>query len=182
MKNTAIDLYSIDPAASYQHGFGYIRQLAVNLRNTLKAKPASSKAGSIVVLSLVLILMQENGKEGKEKSKSNQEPYKQVYNWQFVHCIDFWSMLLSRNCAPADGREESELQPLIYPLVQVALGGVKYDHRFHLVAIPDLFVDWSQPHDTTHCICTFSARCKCSRIARVHTSHWRPTLSPSSPP
>lgn len=109
MKNTAVDLYSIDPAASYQHGFGYIRQLAVNLRNTLKAKPNTK----------------ENAKEGKEKSKSTQEPYKQVYNWQFVHCIDFWSMILSRNCAPTDGGEESELQPLIYPLVQVTLGGVK---------------------------------------------------------
>jgi nucleolar complex protein 2 len=36
MKNTAVDLYCIDQAASYQLAFGYIRQLAVSLRNALK--------------------------------------------------------------------------------------------------------------------------------------------------
>jgi len=45
MKNTAVDLYSIDPATSYQHAFGYIRQLAVTLRNTLKAKAVGPKVG-----------------------------------------------------------------------------------------------------------------------------------------
>ncbi|KIM24518.1 hypothetical protein M408DRAFT_331746 [Serendipita vermifera MAFF 305830] len=106
MKNTAVDLYSIDQAASYQHAFGYIRQLAVTLRNTLKAKATGPK--------------EPNSKE-KPKAKS-KEPFKQVYNWQFVHSVDFWSMLLSRSC---EKDPASELQPLIYPLVQVTLGAVK---------------------------------------------------------
>ncbi|KAG8879387.1 Nucleolar Complex 2 protein [Tulasnella sp. 331] len=38
MKNTASELYSINPVASYQHGFGYIRQLAIHLRNSMKVK------------------------------------------------------------------------------------------------------------------------------------------------
>jgi nucleolar complex protein 2 len=47
MKNTAVDLYSIDPAASYQHAFGYIRQLAVTLRNTLKAIVTGPQVGTV---------------------------------------------------------------------------------------------------------------------------------------
>ncbi|KAG8802907.1 Nucleolar Complex 2 protein [Serendipita sp. 398] len=124
MKNTGADIYSINLATSYQHAFGYIRQLAVTLRNTLKAKPASSK---------------ESEKSGQGKSKkSSGEPYKQVYNWQFVHAVDFWSQLLSRNC---ESDSESELRPLIYPLVQVTLGVVKlvptvryYPLHLHLIS------------------------------------------------
>ncbi|KAG8687420.1 Nucleolar Complex 2 protein [Ceratobasidium sp. 395] len=51
-----------------------------------------------------------------------KESYKQVYNWQFVHCVDFWSLVLARGCEDAD--EESELRPLIYPLVQIGFGAV----------------------------------------------------------
>lgn len=53
-----------------------------------------------------------------------QDAYKQVYNWQFVHCVDFWSLVLARGCEDED--EENELRPLIYPLVQIGLGGVGY--------------------------------------------------------
>jgi nucleolar complex protein 2 len=52
-----------------------------------------------------------------------------VYNWQYVHCVDFWSQVLA---ASADvkvqaerGGEESPLKPLIYPLTQIALGVVR---------------------------------------------------------
>ena len=57
-----------------------------------------------------------------------QEAYKQVYNWQYVHCIDFWALVLARACASQTGPEsgESDLKPLIYPLVQVSLGAIKY--------------------------------------------------------
>jgi Noc2p family len=57
-----------------------------------------------------------------------QESYKQVYNWQFVHCVDFWTLVLARACSrdalQAAGRE-SGLQALIYPLVQVSLGAIQ---------------------------------------------------------
>lgn len=43
MKNTAVELYMLDPATSYQHSFGYIRQLAVTLRNSLKVRPNAPK-------------------------------------------------------------------------------------------------------------------------------------------
>ena len=97
MKNSASEIYTIDQATAYGHAFGYIRQLAVHLRNSIKTKTKDS--------------------------------YKAVYNWQFVHCIDFWSLVLSTACSReaklARGGGESELQPLIYPLVQIALGVIR---------------------------------------------------------
>ncbi|KZT37168.1 Noc2-domain-containing protein [Sistotremastrum suecicum HHB10207 ss-3] len=96
MKNLATELFCMDHAASYQHAFGYIRQLAVHLRTSLKVK--------------------------------TKEAYKQVYNWQYAHSVDFWSLLLARACDTEEERKtgrESELKPLIYPLVQVSLGAIK---------------------------------------------------------
>lgn len=59
-----------------------------------------------------------------------KEAYKQVYNWQYVHCVDFWCIVLARACdsqALAErGGVESDLKPLLYPLVQVSLGAIKY--------------------------------------------------------
>ncbi|CAE7228516.1 unnamed protein product [Rhizoctonia solani] len=54
-----------------------------------------------------------------------KEAHKQVYNWQFVHCVDFWSLVLARG--------EEDLQPLVYPLVQVGLGAVSLipSQRYH---------------------------------------------------
>ncbi|KAL5525179.1 NOC2 [Sanghuangporus sanghuang] len=77
----------------------------------------------------------------KVKSK---DAYKQVYNWQFVHCVDFWSIVLAKACdaqAEVMRSEESELKALIYPLTQVALGSIKlisssrsYPFHLHIIA------------------------------------------------
>ncbi|KAJ6619052.1 Noc2-domain-containing protein [Mycena sp. CBHHK59/15] len=111
MKNSASEVFGLDPGAAYQHAFGYIRQLAIHLRNSMKVK--------------------------------TKEAYKQVYNWQYVHCIDFWAIVLARACdvsTEAETGKESELKPLIYPLVQVSLGAIKlipnsrsYPFHLHLV-------------------------------------------------
>lgn len=111
MKNSASEIYSLPFAqgAAYQHAFGYIRQLAILLRNSMKVK--------------------------------SKEGFKQVYNWQYVHSIDFWCIVLARACDTEtradEGGAESELKPLIYPLVQVALGAMKLisasrSYPFHL--------------------------------------------------
>ncbi|KAG8959627.1 Nucleolar Complex 2 protein [Tulasnella sp. 419] len=109
MKNSASDIYCIDQAMSYQHGFGYIRQLAVHLRNSMKLK--------------------------------STEAYRQVYNWQFVHSVDFWSLVLAKACTQElHNTDESELRPLIYPLVQITVGAVRliptaryYPLHLHLI-------------------------------------------------
>lgn len=38
MKNSASELFCADHASAYQHAFGYIRQLAIHLRNSMKVK------------------------------------------------------------------------------------------------------------------------------------------------
>ncbi|KAG6374069.1 Noc2-domain-containing protein [Boletus reticuloceps] len=96
MKNSASDIFCLDYAVAYQHAFGYIRQLAIHLRSSMKTKTKDS--------------------------------YRQVYNWQYVHCVDFWALVLARACskeAQAERGGESDLKPLIYPLVQVSLGAIK---------------------------------------------------------
>ncbi|RCI02194.1 Nucleolar Complex 2 protein, partial [Rhizopus stolonifer] len=67
-----------------------------------------------------------------------------VYNWQYVHCIDFWSDVLNAYAKPMtdeDGDEvESPLKSLVYPLAQVAMGVIGliptpqyYPLRFHVL-------------------------------------------------
>ncbi|KAN0080082.1 Noc2p family domain containing protein [Tylopilus felleus] len=96
MKNSASEIFCMDHAVAYQHAFGYIRQLAIHLRNSMKTQ--------------------------------TKDAYQQVYNWQYVHSVDFWALVLARACsteAQAERGQESDLKPLIYPLVQVSLGAIK---------------------------------------------------------
>jgi nucleolar complex protein 2 len=67
-----------------------------------------------------------------------KDSYKAVYNWKFVHGLDFWSRVISVQSAN-DGTE-SPLKQLIYPLVQVTIGTIKlipsaqfFPLRFYLV-------------------------------------------------
>lgn len=49
MKNSASEIFCLNHAAAYQHAFGYIRQLAIHLRTSMKMK---TKVGSISALLL----------------------------------------------------------------------------------------------------------------------------------
>ncbi len=96
MKNTASELWGIDPAVGYTTGFGFIRQLAIHLRTSITNKTKDS--------------------------------YKTVYNWQYVHSLDFWSRVIAANCESlreAESGKPSPLRPLIYPVVQVTLGALR---------------------------------------------------------
>ncbi|CZS98964.1 probable nucleolar complex protein 2 [Rhynchosporium agropyri] len=76
-------------------------------------------------------------------TNNQQESYKTVYNWQYVHSLDFWSCVLSEHCSPlkeAESGKGSELRPLIYPTVQVTLGAMRliptstyFPLRFHMM-------------------------------------------------
>ncbi|KAI1421841.1 Noc2p family-domain-containing protein [Xylaria sp. FL1777] len=74
---------------------------------------------------------------------NQNESYKHVYNWQYIHSLDFWSCVLSEHCnslREAEAGKESQLRLLIYPLVQVTLGALRliptaayFPLRFHLI-------------------------------------------------
>ena len=57
MKNSASEIYVMDHAMAYQHAFGYIRQLAVHLRNSMRVK--SKVRSSIFSFDMKLILIAE---------------------------------------------------------------------------------------------------------------------------
>lgn len=59
---------------------------------------------------------------------NQNESYKAVYNWQYVHSLDFWSCVLAEHCSllkEAEAKKESQLKLLIYPLVQVTMGAMR---------------------------------------------------------
>ncbi|KAF2033031.1 ribosome assembly protein-like protein Noc2 [Setomelanomma holmii] len=96
MKNTASELWGIDPTVGYTTGFGFIRQLAIHLRTSITNKTKDS--------------------------------YKTVYNWQYIHSLDFWSRVVAAHCESlreAEAGKPSPLRPLIYPIVQVTLGAMR---------------------------------------------------------
>ncbi|KXJ91538.1 Noc2p family-domain-containing protein [Microdochium bolleyi] len=111
MKNSAAELWGIDQTIGYTTAFSFIRQSAIHLRN------------SIV--------------------HNQNDSFKAVYNWQYVHSLDFWSCVLAEHCSPlkeAEAGRESQLKPLIYPLVQVTLGAMRliptstyFPLRFHMI-------------------------------------------------
>ncbi|CAO3691336.1 unnamed protein product [Umbelopsis ramanniana] len=69
------------------------------------------------------------------------ESFKTVYNWQYVHCIDFWANVFATYCnTERADYEESPLASMIYPLTQVAIGAIRliptaqyYPLRFHII-------------------------------------------------
>ncbi|MCJ1246906.1 Nucleolar Complex 2 protein [Trapelia coarctata] len=113
MKNSAAELWGLDPSLAYTTGFTYIRQLAIHLRTSI--------------------------------THPTKDSYKTIYNWQYVHSLDFWSRVLSTHCSPSanpalkGNASASPLHPLIYPLVQITLGALRliptplyFPLRFHL--------------------------------------------------
>ncbi|KAG4305460.1 hypothetical protein PORY_001016 [Pneumocystis oryctolagi] len=72
--------------------------------------------------------------------KHDKESFKIIYNWKYVHSINFWSCILSNSCDKTKKGTHSLMQDLIYPLVQVALGTIKsvsssqfFPLKFHLI-------------------------------------------------
>jgi nucleolar complex protein 2 len=72
-----------------------------------------------------------------------KDAHRAVYNWQYIHSLDFWSCVLSEHCSDirqAEVGKESQLKLLIYPLCQVTLGAMRliptaafFPLRFHLI-------------------------------------------------
>ncbi|KAI8719586.1 hypothetical protein NCS52_00739800 [Fusarium sp. LHS14.1] len=111
MKNSAAELWGIDPAVGYTTAFTFIRQLAIHLRN------------SIV-----------HNKNDAFRIVYNWQYTHSLDFWSCVlaeHCSPM---------KEAEAGKESQLRLLIYPLVQVTLGAMRliptaiyFPLRFHLI-------------------------------------------------
>jgi len=61
-------------------------------------------------------------------TNKTKDSYKAVYNWQYIHSLDFWSRVVAAHCESlreAEAGKPSPLRPLIYPIVQVTLGAMR---------------------------------------------------------
>ncbi|KAF1926211.1 Noc2-domain-containing protein [Didymella exigua CBS 183.55] len=61
-------------------------------------------------------------------TNKTKDSYKTVYNWQYVHSLDFWSRVIAAHCETlreAESGKASPLRPLIYPVVQLTLGAMR---------------------------------------------------------
>ncbi|KAG6010025.1 hypothetical protein E4U21_000467 [Claviceps maximensis] len=111
MKNSAAELWGIDPSIGYTTAFTFIRQLAIHLRN------------SIV-----------NNKNDSFRMVYNWQFTHSLDFWSCVlaeHCSPL---------KEAEAGKENQLKLLIYPLVQVTLGAIRliptaiyFPLRFHLI-------------------------------------------------
>ncbi len=78
-------------------------------------------------------------------TNKTKESFKKIYNWQFLHCADVWSRILSGYCdlqTGVDAAGQQAMRQLIYPLVQVMLGVMSlkpsskyFPFRFHCLRI-----------------------------------------------
>jgi nucleolar complex protein 2 len=97
----------------------------------------SYQQGFVYIRQLAIHLRQAM----KVRSTKN---HNMVYNWQYIHCTDFWSDVLNAYAVPMVDEEgdvvESPMKALIYPLTQVAVGVIQliptaqfYPLRFHVL-------------------------------------------------
>ncbi|KAL6927760.1 hypothetical protein ACO0SA_004383 [Hanseniaspora valbyensis] len=120
-KNSMVEIFSLDANLAYQLGFEYLRQLAIHLRNSINA--------------------QTNNNTNSKNKIDPANAYKIVYNWQFVHSLDFWSRFLSNACHSESLEDaNSSMKELIYPLIQITIGTIKliptaqfFPLRFYLI-------------------------------------------------
>ncbi|CEP15735.1 hypothetical protein [Parasitella parasitica] len=112
-----------------------MRNLAVQLYGINPV--LSYQQGFVYIRQLAIHLRQAM----KVRSTKN---HNMVYNWQYIHCIDFWSDVLNAYAGNMINEEgevmESPLRALVYPLTQVAVGVIQliptaqfYPLRFHVL-------------------------------------------------
>ncbi|CCH61467.1 hypothetical protein TBLA_0E04120 [Henningerozyma blattae CBS 6284] len=113
------ELFITDESIGYQLGFEYLRQLAIHIKST----------------------MDSNNNLGKTTS-SNSNSFLMIYNWQFVHALDFWSRVLIKAQTTLNKPKTSPLRQLFKPLIQVSIGVIKlvptpqfFAIRFHILKI-----------------------------------------------
>lgn len=115
--------------------------LAMHLRDVIRSttlQSSSSGAASAAGAGAA------EGKKDKEKG-DKADAFRRVYNWQYVHCVDFWGRVLGGaavreregHVSGQEKKGEGEgLGMLVYPFVQVALGVVRYVFSLFIFILP----------------------------------------------
>lgn len=75
-------------------------------------------------------------------STKTEEAVKKVYSWSFLWSCRLWANVLAGGIEGSSDSKESQLKPLIYPLVQIILGVMRlktsskyFPHRFHCIKL-----------------------------------------------
>eukprot|EP00466_Bigelowiella_natans_P015065 jgi/Bigna1/126363/aug1.2_g1071 len=114
-------LYTLDSTTGYRYAFIYIRQLAIHLRNAIVTKKNNKTAQAEKNKTKKKKNKQKKKDAGKQKGSvdaTTEGAHSSVYNWQYINGLRAWSTLLKEQAKGGD----SELRPLVYPFIQVALG------------------------------------------------------------
>jgi len=136
MITSLVEMYGINTVISYQHGFIYIRQLAIHLQKAIKNQ---QEGGSGLKQGQK---RQAGGKKKKKrKKKTGKDAHMTVYNWRFLTCLRLFSKILARHVNTVN----DELYPLVYPLVEISLalssfnkGAIWFPLKLHLC---DMLID-----------------------------------------
>lgn len=58
------------------------------------------------------------------KKTKTVEAFKEIYNWQFISCLDFWAAVVGATCSPETGAN-SPMQNVVKPLVDLCLSTMR---------------------------------------------------------
>lgn len=119
MITSLVEMYGINTVISYQHGFIYIRQLAIHLQKAMK----NQQEGSTVNTKKGGQKRQSGGKKKGKKKRTGKHAHMEVYNWRFLTCLRLFTKILSRHVNTVN----DELYPLVYPLVEISLSLVSFN-------------------------------------------------------
>ncbi|XP_068085112.1 nucleolar complex protein 2 isoform X3 [Anabrus simplex] len=91
---------------------------------------------TVRVVAFLCLLKITTGQQKEILEKVLKETLQSVYNWQFVQSLHLWSDVLGATA------NKPQLEPLIYPVVQVVIGTIKliptaqyFPLRFHCIQI-----------------------------------------------
>ncbi|EDO15525.1 hypothetical protein Kpol_479p13 [Vanderwaltozyma polyspora DSM 70294] len=91
------ELFKIDEATTYTIGFESIRQLALHLKSAISSTSSNNT------------------------SEDPTDVYKTVYNWQFIHSLDFWSKVLIATYDLDLKNKDSPAKQLAQPIISTTI-------------------------------------------------------------
>merc|ERR1712083_1226601 len=104
MINCMIEIYDLNPIATYKDAFKRLRSIAFHLKQAIQimAKHQSKN---------------ESTKQfhAKKLKQAKLETIQSIYNWRFINIIRLWAKVLGSH----SNRKNSDLHLLYYPFIQI---------------------------------------------------------------